>query len=80
MYEKVCLEAIDKAGIEINELDLILVGSAGMVQMIPCTAALLQERIAPHSGIPCMDINTTCTSFITVLDVASSFLGTGQYQ
>lgn len=80
MYEKVCKEAIEKAEIAMEDIDLIIVGSAGMVQMIPCTAALLQERIAPQSGIPCMDVNTTCTSFITALDVASSFLATGQYQ
>ncbi len=80
MYEKVSQEAVEKAGIEMSDIDLIIVASAGMVQMIPCTAALLQERIAPNSGIPCMDVNTTCTSFITALDVASSFLVTELYQ
>lgn len=45
--------------------------SAVGVQPIPCTAALIHERVAKDLTIPAMDINTTCTSFISALSTIS---------
>lgn len=79
MYEEVAQEALSRAEMTIQDIDLIVVGCAGMVQMIPSTSALLQERIGKGTGIPCFDVNSTCTSFVTALDVVGSLLETGRY-
>ncbi|MGT2907378.1 3-oxoacyl-[acyl-carrier-protein] synthase III C-terminal domain-containing protein [Streptococcus dentiloxodontae] len=75
-----CQKALDKAGIVIQDIDLLVSASAVGIQPIPCTAALIHEQLAKVTSIPAMDINTTCTSFVTALDVVSHFIAAGSYQ
>jgi 3-oxoacyl-[acyl-carrier-protein] synthase-3 len=49
--------------------------------LIPSNAALLQRHLGlESSGIPCFDINSTCLSFVTALDVVSHLIQAGAYQ
>lgn len=73
-------KAIDAAGISADDLDCIIGATAGDVQPIPCTASLVQERVAPDARCAALDVNSTCTSFITALDVASRYLRDGEYR
>ena len=43
-------------------------------------AALIHEKIAKGTSIPALDINTTCTSFMTALDTMSYLLEAGRYK
>ena len=43
-------------------------------------AALIHEKIAKGTSIPALDINTTCTSFITALDTMSYLLEAKRYK
>lgn len=72
-------QALERAGIEAGQIDCIIAAVAAGIQPIPCTAALVMERIAPHAAAAALDVNTTCTSFITAVDIASRFLHSGQY-
>lgn len=72
-------KALDKAGLQAEELDCIVSASAVSVQPIPCTAALIHEEIAQGTGIPALDINTTCTSFVTAVDTLSYLIAAGRY-
>lgn len=74
------LKALEKAGLSIQEIDCIVAASAVGIQPIPCTAALIHEQIAKETEIPAMDINTTCTSFVTALDTISYLIEAGRYQ
>lgn len=80
MAELVSKEVLQKTSLSIKDIDLIVSTSAVGVQPIPCTAALIHERIAKGYGIPAMDINTTCTSFITAFDTISYLIEAGRYQ
>lgn len=71
--------ALEDAGMTIDDIDCIVYASAVMFQPIPCSAAILHEQIAKGTSIPAMDINTTCTSFITALDVMSYMIAAGRY-
>jgi 3-oxoacyl-[acyl-carrier-protein] synthase-3 len=52
-----------------------------MEQAIPCNAALIQEQLGLlHSGIPSFDVNSTCLSFITALDMISYAIDCGRYE
>lgn len=73
-------QALERAGIDANELDCIIAACAAGIQPIPCTAALLMERIAPHAAAAALDVNTTCTSFITAVDIASRYIEAGEYR
>ncbi|MGX7420259.1 3-oxoacyl-[acyl-carrier-protein] synthase III C-terminal domain-containing protein [Carnobacterium gallinarum] len=75
-----CIAALAKAQLSIEDIDCIVSASAVPVQPIPCTAALIHERIAMGSDIPAVDINTTCTSFVTALDTFSYLIDAGRYE
>lgn len=72
--------AITHAGIAADDLDLVVAACAAGVQPIPCTAALVQERVAPGARAAAFDVNSTCTSFVTALDVASRYLEDGDHE
>ncbi len=74
-----CNNAFKSANLKITDIDLIVAASAVGIQPIPCTAALIHEVIARGTDIPAMDINTTCTSFVTALDTVSYFIEAGKY-
>ena len=75
-----CQKALKNANISINDIDCIVSASAVGIQPIPCMAALIHEKIAKGTSIPALDINTTCTSFITALDTMSYLLDSGRYK
>lgn len=71
--------ALAKANLTINDIGCLVSASAVGVQPIPCTAALIHERVAKGLSIPAMDINTTCTSFISALSTMSYLIEDGEY-
>ena len=75
-----CEKALKNANITINDIDCIVSASAVGIQPIPCTAALIHEKLAKGTSIPALDINTTCTSFITALDTMSYLVEAGRYE
>jgi 3-oxoacyl-[acyl-carrier-protein] synthase-3 len=74
-------EALDKAGLEPGDLDLILNASGTQEQAIPDGAALIQRELElGSSGIPGFSVHATCLSFMVGLDMASHLLATGAHQ
>lgn len=71
--------ALESANLNIKDIDCLVSASAVGVQPIPCTAALIHERVAKGLSIPAMDINTTCTSFISALSTMSYLIEAGEY-
>jgi 3-oxoacyl-[acyl-carrier-protein] synthase-3 len=80
MCAKACINAIKNANLDIKDIDLIICASAIMAQLLPATSALIHEIIANDTEIPAIDINTSCTSFITALDIASYYLELDTYK
>lgn len=76
---KAAKKAMENAKLTIEDIDCIVSASAVIMQPIPCNAALIHEQIAKGTNIPAMDINTTCTSFITALDTISYLVDAGRY-
>lgn len=77
LLEAAAREALDDAGLGPEQLDLVICANAAGAQPLPCTAALLMERIAVQGTAAAFDVNSTCTSFITALDVASRYVAAG---
>jgi 3-oxoacyl-[acyl-carrier-protein] synthase III len=71
--------AAQKSAIDLKTVDMIIVGSASPEQAIPSTAVFVQRALGlEETGVMCFDVNSTCLSFLTALDVASSLLVTHQ--
>ncbi|MBO9626857.1 MAG: hypothetical protein J7484_10830 [Microbacterium sp.] len=80
MLAGACERALARAGVSADELDLVIGASAAGVQPIPCTAALVLERLTLTGHAAAFDVNSTCTSFITALDMASHLLAAGAHE
>ena len=84
MLATACERALAHAGVAASDIDLVIGASAAGLQPIPCTAALVWERLSNRGKTPvhaaAFDVNSTCTSFITALDVASRYLDAGDHE
>ena len=80
MAVKAAKKALENSKLDITDIDCIVSASAVVMQLIPCNAALIHEQIAKGTNIPAMDINTTCTSFVTALDTMSYLIEAGRYK
>ena len=81
MGAQAAFEALEDAGMQPNQIDLIINASGTAEQAIPDTGALIQRQLRlGDSGIPSMTIHTTCLSFIAAMDVAANFICTGRYK
>jgi 3-oxoacyl-[acyl-carrier-protein] synthase-3 len=76
LAEQAARQAVDAAGIETSEIDLIIVATTTPDQVFPSTACLLQERLGIQ-GCPAFDVQAVCTGFIYALDIADKFIRTG---
>lgn len=64
-------KAIEKAGWDKKDIDVIIGACGVMEQPIPSTSVLIQQKLGlGDSGIPAFDINLTCLSFVSAMDAA----------
>lgn len=81
MGARAAREALDRAGLTLEDCDLILGACGTPEQAIPCNAALIQRALGgERSGIPAFDVNATCLSFLAALDVASCLIAAGRHR
>ncbi len=70
------VRALEAAGVEASELDLIVVGTTTPDLIFPSTACLIQHRLGAN-GCPAFDVNAACSGFIYALTVADKFIRSG---
>jgi len=73
-------KALEDSHMTINDIDCIIGAVAFGLQPLPCTASLIHEALSPQKNIPSFDVNSTCTSFITALDLVSLMIEQGRYK
>jgi len=69
-------KAIEAAGIEVSDIDLIIVATTTPDKVFPSTACIVQRRLGLKK-IPAFDVHAACSGFIYALDVATRFITTG---
>jgi len=79
LAEAASRRALDAAGIEPRDIDLIVLATTTPDQIFPSTACLLQQRLDIH-GCPAFDVQAVCTGFVYALSVADKFIRTGSTQ
>ena len=70
-------KAIEAAGINNNDIDLIIVATTTPTRVFPSTAALVQDKLNIRTGCPAFDIQAVCTGFVYALTVADKFIKSG---
>jgi len=70
------LRAIEAAGIDASQLDMIVVGTTTPDLIFPSTACLIQAKLGV-SGCPAFDVNAACSGFVFALSVADKFIRSG---
>lgn len=76
LAEKASRLAIESAGIDPAEIDMIVLATSTPDKIFPSSACILQARLDLH-GCPAFDIQAVCTGFIYALAVADKFIKTG---
>lgn len=70
--------AIEAAGIDPQQIDMIIVGTTTPDRMFPSTACLLQDKLGIRSRGPAFDIQAVCSGFVYALSTADQFIRGGQ--
>lgn len=77
MCEHAARQALDRAGLEPRNIDLIIVATDTPEYLSPSTASVLQYRLqAGHAGT--FDLNSACAGFVTGLDVGAKYIRTDE--
>lgn len=76
MAVKAATRAIEAAGIDPTEIDMIIVSSVSSNLILPNTACYVQEQIGAVNAT-CFDINTACTGFMMAYNTVQSYINTG---
>lgn len=62
---KAAERAIEAAGCEAEDIDLIIVATSTPDYIFPSTAALLQSRLGIRNGGAAFDVQAVCSGFVT---------------
>ncbi len=76
---KASREAIERAGIQPKDVDLIIYATLSPDFNFPGTAVFVQ-RLLGLREIPCLDIRQQCTGFIYGLSIADAYIRTGSFK
>ncbi len=71
--------ALNDAGIEPSDLELVICGSGVPFQPLPATAPLVMRRLGMADGAAAaFDVNSTCLSFLTAFETAALMIDAGR--
>ncbi len=72
------LRAIEAAGIDAADIDLIVVATTTPDLVFPSTACLLQQKLGIENRCPAFDVQAVCSGFVYALATADNFIRAGQ--
>lgn len=73
---KAAQNAMDAAGVSVDDIDLIVVGTTSPDLIFPNIATIIQDRMGIH-GCPAFSIEAACTGFIYALSTVDKFVRAG---
>ena len=74
---KACEQALQAAGLEANDIDLIVLATSTPDETFPATATRIQAELGMTHGAA-FDVQAVCSGFVYALSVADSLLKGGQ--
>ncbi|MDR1461648.1 MAG: ketoacyl-ACP synthase III [Azoarcus sp.] len=73
-------DALGRHGLAPDSIDLLIFASVGSVQALPCSAVFVMKAARLRPGLAGFDINSSCVSFISAMQVAAGLLNAGTYR
>ena len=71
--------ALQAAGRQPEEIDLIIVATSTPDYVFPSAAALLQDKLGIANGAPAFDVQAVCSGFAYALAIAEKFIRSGSH-
>lgn len=71
--------ALEAAGLEASDIDLIIVATSTPDMVFPSTACILQNKLGA-AGCPAFDVQAVCSGFVYALTVADAMIRAGTAQ
>ncbi|MBS0511656.1 MAG: ketoacyl-ACP synthase III [Proteobacteria bacterium] len=72
--------AIEAAGCEADDIDLIIVATSTPDYIFPSTAAMVQAKLGIRNGGAAFDVQAVCSGFVYALTVAEKFIRSGSHK
>ena len=74
------LDAIASAGLEPNEIDLIIVATATPDRKMPSSACIAQTKMGISNRCAAFDVAAVCAGFVYGITIAGQFIQNGMYE
>ncbi len=74
------LEAIASAGLEPNEIDLIILATSTPDRRVPSSACMAQAKMGIRNGCPAFDVAAVCSGFLYGITIAGQFIQNRVYK
>lgn len=71
--------AIEAAGIQVQEIDLIIVATTTPDKLFPSVATMVQRKLG-IAGCPAFDVQAVCSGFVYALTTANHYIRSGQHK
>ena len=75
-----CQRALEAAGRQPNEIDLIVLATSTPDFVFPSTATILQDKLGITNDAAAFDLQAVCSGFIYALATADKFIRSGSHQ
>ncbi|NMG44218.1 beta-ketoacyl-ACP synthase III [Aromatoleum toluvorans] len=72
--------AIEAAGLQPEDIDLLIVATSTPDCIFPSTATLLQSKLGIRNGAAAFDVQAVCTGFVYGLTIAEKFIRSGSHK
>ncbi|WP_427310352.1 beta-ketoacyl-ACP synthase III [Cupriavidus sp. H39] len=77
---KAAEQAIEAAGIDRQDIDLIIVATSTPDFVFPSTACIVQEKLGITNQCPAFDLQAVCSGFVYALATADKFIRSGSHR
>ena len=74
------LKAIENAGLEKADIDMVIVATATPDRVAPSAACLTKQKMGLSSNCAAFDVSAVCTGFVYALYLASSLVSAGSHR
>jgi len=73
-------KALEAAGRQAGDIDLLIVATSTPDYVFPSTAALLQDKLGISNGSAAFDVQAVCSGFMYALGIAEKFIRSGSHK
>ncbi len=74
-------KALNKSNLKAENIDMLLFSGASFDYPVPHNSVIIKSKITNDKvDFPCIDIDSTCLSFLNALDIAHLYLQAGRYK